>query len=73
MDWVRNNELEIWSFFTEQNLIYETNVNRINKYINPSPDSPGMPADAPGQTANYIGYQMITAYMEKIRIQRSTN
>lgn len=65
MDWVSNNELEIWSFFTEQNLIYETNVNRINKYINPSPDSPGMPVDAPGQTANYIGYQMIIAYMEK--------
>lgn len=65
MDWVVDNELEMWSFFTEQNLVYETNVIKINKYINPSPESPGMPADAPGQTANYIGYQMIRAYMEK--------
>ena len=24
-----------------------------------------MPVEAPGQTGNYIGYQMINAYMEK--------
>lgn len=65
MDWVSDNELEMWSFFTEQNLVYETNVIKINKYINPSPDSPGMPVQAPGQTGNYIGYQIINAYMEK--------
>lgn len=65
MDWVNGNELEMWSFFSEQNLVYETNVIKINKYINPSPDSPGMPVEAPGQTGNYIGYQIINAYMEK--------
>jgi cytochrome c553 len=38
---------------------------KINKYINVSPDSPGMPAQAPGRTGNYIGKQIINAYMER--------
>lgn len=65
MEWVEDNELEMWSFFSEQNLVYEANAAKINKYVNASPDSPGMPAEAPGQTANYIGYKMIKAYMKK--------
>ena len=65
MNWVKENELEMWSFFTDKNLMFETNFAKINKYINPSPDSPGMPKEAPGKTGNYIGYKIIKAYMKK--------
>jgi hypothetical protein len=64
-EWVTSNELEMWAFFFDQNLFYESNTMKINKYINPSPNSPGMPPDAPGRTANYIGYQIVKAYMQK--------
>jgi hypothetical protein len=63
--WVKSNELEMWAFFFDQNLFYESNTMKINKYINPSPNSPGMPAAAPGRTANYIGLQIVKAYMKK--------
>ena len=36
-----------------------------NKYINTSPNSPGMPDQAPGRTANYIGLQIVKAYMKR--------
>lgn len=65
LDWVRDNELEMWSFFFDENLFYETNMIKINKYINPSPNSPGMPDIAPGRTANYIGFQIVKAYMKR--------
>jgi hypothetical protein len=65
LEWVENNEQKIWSFFTEENLLYETNLSKINKYVNPSPSSPGMPIEAPGRTADYIGWQIVKAFMKK--------
>jgi len=63
--WAKENELEIWSFFFSKDLFYESNMRKINKYINPSPDSPGMPAEAPGRIANYMGWRIVDAYMDK--------
>lgn len=65
MEWVKDNELEMWAFFFDQELFYESNKMKINKYINQSPNSPGMPSAAPGRTANYMGLQIVKAYMER--------
>ncbi len=65
MDWVRKNEEEMWAFFFKEKLFYETNMMTINKYVNISPDSPGMPDVAPGRTANYMGWRIIETYMER--------
>lgn len=63
--WCKQNQRSIWAFFTGQKLLYETNPGKIQKYINPSPDSPGMPKQAPGQTGSFIGHQIIEAFMMK--------
>lgn len=65
LEWCRENELQMGSFFMDKKLFFETNLSMINKYLNPSPNSPDMPAEAPGRTANYIGWQIIRAYMER--------
>lgn len=65
MKWVEDNELEMWSFFIDENLMYESAMHKINKYINLSPNAPGMPKEAPGKTGNYIGYKIISSFMEK--------
>jgi len=66
--WVEENELSMWAFFFDENLFYESNSMKINKYINPSPTSPGMPDAAPGKTANYIGWKIVEAYMDRKNI-----
>ena len=63
--WVEENELSMWAFYFDENLFYESNAMKINKYVNPSPSSPGMPDAAPGRTANYIGWRIVNAYMKK--------
>lgn len=63
--WCVDNELQLWSFFLDENLFYETSVVVISKYINQSPDAPGMPQEAPGRTANFIGYKIVQKYVEK--------
>lgn len=65
LDWCSENRKAIWSYFTSENLLYENSFSKIQKYINPSPDSPGMPSVAPGQTGTYIGYYIIEAYMKR--------
>jgi hypothetical protein len=65
MKWVKDNERNIWIVFSTQNLLYESSLNKIQKLIGPSPDSPGMPHDAPGNTGSWLGWQIIKVYMKK--------
>ena len=65
MDWVVDNELQIWSFFLEKEMLYETNHIEIANYLEPAPTSKGMPDIAPGRTGVYSGYKIIEAYMDK--------
>ena len=65
LEWCQENELQMWSFFLESKLFFESNPAKTGKYLNTSPDSPDMPADAPGRTANYLGWQIVKAYMKR--------
>lgn len=63
--WVKSEELAMWDFFLEQKLLYETSHLKIANYLEPAPSSKGMPAVAPGRTATYIGYKMVTSFMRR--------
>lgn len=64
-DWVKDNEKDIWHHFLREDLIYSIDIQEFKKLIEPSPHSPGMPKEAPGRTANWIGLQMVKSYMER--------
>lgn len=64
-EWVNQNELRMWTFFVGEELLYATEFKKFRKYVDPSPNSPGMPAEAPGRTANYIGWQIVKQYMKR--------
>lgn len=65
MQWVKDNEQEIWSFFLEHKLTYETSHLKIANYLEPAPTSKGMPEASPGRTGCYIGYKIVSSYMRK--------
>ena len=65
LNWCLDNELEMWAYFFNEELFYETDINKINKLVNPSPHSTGMPKAAPGRTANYLGWKIVDAYMKR--------
>jgi hypothetical protein len=64
MDWVKASEKNIWYHFTAQDMLYETSLSKIQKHIGPSPTSPGMPPESPGNTASWLGWQIVTSYMK---------
>jgi len=65
MQWAKENELSMWAYFFDQELFYETNTMTLKKYLEPNPTSQGMPAEAPGRTGNYIGWQIVKKYMQR--------
>jgi hypothetical protein len=65
MKWVLENEARLWNHFVSRNLLYSTRRQEYQKLVGPSPNAPNMPAEAPGQTANFIGWQIIKAFVKK--------
>ena len=65
LEWVEDNQVEMWAYLLKEDLFYESDINKINKLVNPSPNAPGMPDEAPGRTANYLGWKIVEAYMNR--------
>lgn len=65
MEWLLDNEREMWAYFLQEDLLYSSTWQDIRKFVEYSPHSPGMPPDAPGRTANFIGWRVVRAYMQR--------
>jgi hypothetical protein len=63
--WLKKNELEMWAHFLKEELLYSTDFQKFRKLVDYSPSSPGMPPEAPGRTANYMGLKIVEAYMRR--------
>ncbi len=63
MQWVRDNEAQIYNHLIENDLLYTTDLVKYSRLVSPSPHSPGMPPEAPGQVVNWLGYQIIRAWV----------
>jgi hypothetical protein len=63
--WCETNELEMWAHFLKEDLLYSTQWQDVRKLVEYSPHSPGMPPEAPGWTGNYLGWQIVKAYMRR--------
>ncbi len=65
LDWCEINEVQMWSFFFDENLFFETSPVKISKYVYPAPTSAGMPEEAPGRTGVFLGWKIVNAYMKR--------
>jgi len=65
LDWCKKNEAEIWSFFIENKLLFNTDPSLYAKFINEGPSTSGFPQEAPGKLGAWIGWQIVEAYMTK--------
>lgn len=63
--WLRDNEAPMWAHYLDEELLYETKASRIGKHVGPSPNAPGMPPEAPGGNANWVGMRIVEAWMRR--------
>ncbi|MFT3949464.1 MAG: hypothetical protein QM763_21045 [Agriterribacter sp.] len=59
------NEGLIWSFLIQNNLLYSTDILRIQSYIDEGPQTQELGEGSPGQISLFVGWQIVKKYMEK--------
>jgi hypothetical protein len=62
LKWCQENESMIYNFFVQQNLLYETNQQKVVRYVIEGPSSAGMPAESPGNTGSFTGLRIVENY-----------
>lgn len=69
LDWAITNESYIWRYFIERELLFSTDSKLPLRFINAAPFSKfyleEIDADSPGKLGQYIGWQIIRAYMSQ--------
>ncbi|MCB0634023.1 MAG: hypothetical protein R2824_10925 [Saprospiraceae bacterium] len=65
VNWLYDNELEMWAHFLKEQLLYSTDYSEFRKLVDYSPSSPNMPPEAPGRTANFVGWKIVEAFMQR--------
>jgi len=63
MDWTEENEASIWQYIVHEDLLFSKDEQQFRTFINYAPFAKGMPPEAPGRVAYYIGYRMVSEYM----------
>ena len=68
LEWAQNNEAQIWRFFVENELIFDTDSQLYSRFLYPAPFSKfylELDAESPARLGQYIGWEIVRAYMEK--------
>ncbi len=65
IQWVRKNEGRIWKTFVEREVFFEKGTKMIRKLMDPSPFTSILPRESPGRVGQWMGWQMVRAYMEE--------
>ena len=71
LEWAEANESEIWRYFVEKELLYSTDSQLTDRFINPAPFSKfylELDSESPGRLGQYIGWQIVRSYMENNKV-----
>ena len=68
LQWAKANEDQIWRYFVENELIFDTDSQLYSRFLYPAPFSKfylELDAESPAKLGQYIGWNIIRAYMER--------
>lgn len=68
LEWAKNNEEQIWRYFVENEVIFDTDSQLYSRFLYPAPFSKFhlvLDSESPDRVGQYIGWQIIRQYMEK--------
>lgn len=66
--WTVENESQIWRYFIDNELLYQTDKKLLNRFIYPAPFSKfylELDSESPGGAGRFIGLQIVKSFMEK--------
>lgn len=66
--WAKDNELQMWRYFVERDLLFDTNPKLNQQFLNPAPFSKfylELDAESPARIGRYLGWQIVNTFMQK--------
>ena len=63
--YMTNNEKGLWSYFVENELLFESNEMETSKYLSERPKIVEIAPDCPGRLGRWLGFQIVKSYMSK--------
>ena len=65
--WAEGYERDIWAWFLQENLLYEADYNRVQKYLTEAPFTPelGEHNESAPKLGVFIGWRLVQAYMKR--------
>ena len=68
LTWAQENELYIWKYFIERELLYNTDSKLVRRFLDHSPFSKfylQIDNQSPGRIGRWIGWQIVRSFMKK--------
>lgn len=68
LEWVKANEGDIWNYFVEQNMIFDTDKSLRERFLQPAPFSKFLneiETDSPGRVGVWMGWQICRKYLDE--------
>lgn len=67
LEWAEVNEAEIWRYFVDKKILFDTDPKLPGRFINPAPFSKfylELDNESPGRIGQWLGWQIVRAYMQ---------
>ena len=71
LEWVKENEVYIWQYFIEKQVLYQTDPEWVERFLEPAPFSKfylQLDNESPGRIGRWIGWQIVRKYREQHEI-----
>ena len=68
LEWVKENEVYIWQYFIEKQVLYQTDPEWVERFLEPAPFSKfylQLDNESPGRIGRWIGWQIVRKYREQ--------
>ncbi len=65
LDWVKENEGNMWAYITKNENLYSVEPPTIQTYIGEAPFTQGMPESSPGNIGQWVGWRIVQQYAER--------
>ncbi len=65
MDWAKKGEATVWAFLIENEMLYTTEMQPVQKFIGDGPFTSYFGSDSPPRLGVYIGFRILDSYMNR--------
>ncbi len=69
LKWCEASEKSIWQFLSDKDDFYKERDEDVRHYIGEQPSTPGMPPEGPGNIGAWVGYKVVSAYMQSMNFK----